>query len=91
MKLTSEKLDFLKAMIAIPSVGGDPVPGAPYGENSRKALSYFLDYAATKGFETGVFNDKVGYVDYGTGDKMLAILCHLDVVPAGDGIQIHSS
>ncbi len=85
MKLTSEKLDFLKAMIAIPSVGGDPVPGAPYGENSRKALSYFLDYAASNGFETGVFNDKVGYVDYGTGDKMLAILCHLDVVPAGDG------
>lgn len=85
MKLTDKKLEFLKTIIDIKSVGGDPEPGAPYGKESRRVLDVFLKDAEANGFSTNVFNDKVGYIDYGTGDKLIAILCHLDVVPAGEG------
>lgn len=85
MKLTEEKLRFIKQIIDIKSVGGDPEPGAPYGKASREVLEVFLNDAKEKGFATNVFNDKVGYIDWGSGDKLIGILCHLDVVPAGEG------
>lgn len=85
MKLTDEKLSFLKRIIEIKSVGGDPEPGAPFGKESREVLEVFLNDAKSKGFTTNVFNDKVGYIEYGTGDKTIGIICHLDVVPAGEG------
>ena len=85
MALNSYERKFLSDIIAIPSVGGDPEPGCPYGKESRRVLQFFLDEAASNGFRTGVIDDKVGYVEFGTGDRMIGIVCHLDVVPAGQG------
>lgn len=37
------------------------------------------------GFKTKNIDNYVGYVEYGTGKKMIAILGYLDVVPEGTG------
>ena len=85
MKITKEQTDFMSEIISVRSVGSDPEEGAPYGRKNREVLDVFLKKAKSMGFETNVFNDKVGYIDLGSGDKTVAIVCHLDVVPEGDG------
>lgn len=37
------------------------------------------------GFPTENMDDRVGWCEYGEGEEMVAVLGHLDVVPAGDG------
>ena len=50
-----------------------------------EALRYVLDLAEQMGLRTGNLNDMVGWAEYGEGGEMVAVLGHLDVVPAGDG------
>lgn len=85
MALTSYMESFLKELIAIPSSGGTPSEGAPYGKEPRRALDFFLDSAKAAGFKTGVTGGRAGWVEFGKGDRLIGIICHLDVVPAGDG------
>ncbi|MBP5654022.1 MAG: Sapep family Mn(2+)-dependent dipeptidase [Clostridiales bacterium] len=82
--LTDYEMDFLENLISIKSCSGTPENGAPYGRTHRDALDFFLGKASEEGFETGVINDKAGWVETGTG-PLLGILCHLDVVPEGIG------
>lgn len=77
--------EFISRIIAIPSVGGLPEEGAPYGRIPREVLRAFLDEAKAKGFRTGVEGERIGWVEFGEGDRFFGILCHLDVVPVGDG------
>ena len=37
------------------------------------------------GFQTRDVDGHCGWCEYGKGEEMVAVLCHLDVVPAGDG------
>lgn len=37
------------------------------------------------GFQTRDVDGHCGWCEYGEGEEMVAVLCHLDVVPAGDG------
>lgn len=85
MNISQEEFDFMKKMISIPSVGSSPEPGCPYGRNSRQALGTFIGHAEELGFKTEIIDDKAGYIEFGEGDKMIAIVCHLDVVPEGSG------
>lgn len=85
MSLTSYQKDFLTRLISIPSVGGDPEKDAPYGPVPKLALTYFLNEAAALGFKVGISDNRVGWCEIGSGDKLIGIVCHLDVVPAGEG------
>lgn len=85
MPLSKYENEFLSNLISIPSVGGSPSADCPYGAESRRALGFFLDEAKNQGFKTGIIDDKVGYVEFGKGKKMIGLVCHLDVVPAGSG------
>ena len=85
ISLTEYQRDFLSRIIAIPSVGGTSEEGAPYGREPRLVLQTFLDEAKAKGFRTGVVGDRAGWAEIGQGDNLLGIICHLDVVPVGDG------
>jgi len=76
---------FLSELIAIPSVGGVASENRPYGNKPYEALEYFLGKARDLGLNTGILGNRVGYVDFGKGTKLLGIVCHLDVVPAGEG------
>ncbi len=80
-----EMLEDLAAIVAIDSSGGEPKPGAPFGEGPAKALNEFLKIAGRMGFETDNVDNYAGTVSLGSGEETVGILAHLDVVPAGKG------
>ena len=78
-------LEDLQSLISIPSVYAKDDSPYPFGENIDKALKEMLSIAEKLGFVT-YYDPKgyYGYADYGSGDTMIGVLGHLDVVPAGD-------
>lgn len=87
-KVLSYKDDVVKSMqeaIKIKSVEEAPLPGMPFGEGPAKALQYFLDLGREMGFEVENFDNYAGHIDFGSGEEMLGILGHVDVVPEGEG------
>lgn len=81
----SEMVDSLVELIGIESVKGDPGTLMPYGKGVFDALMKMLGLADHLGFDSVNLYSHMGYVDYGEGDETLAVLTHLDVVPAGEG------
>ena len=75
----------LQGCIQIPSVYADDGSGHPYGAQVHRCLTYMLDLAQELGFSTQELDGQVGWCEYGQGEEMVAVLCHLDVVPEGDG------
>ena len=84
MKLNAKQEQFLEDIISYKSIHSTSYDGAPYGKASREVLDFFLKYAQNLGFITHVTDDKVGYVEFGQGKDMVALVCHLDVVPASN-------
>ncbi len=80
-----ELLESLAALIRIPSVEGTPAEDAPYGREVARCLQEALALCERLGFRTQHMDHRVGWCEYGEGEEMIAILGHLDVVPAGDG------
>lgn len=79
-------VDFLQKLIQIPSVRAEAAgPGAPFGENLRKALETVLAWGEQEGFRTRNVRGYAGHIEYGEGDATVGVLVHLDVVPAGEG------
>lgn len=86
--LREEMTETLARWIKIPSVRGEAAPGAPFGEEVRRSLDVALADAEKLGFSVRNFDGYAGDVRMGPeGVNPLAILAHLDVVPAGDGWQ----
>ena len=80
--------EFLKDLgrwLSIPSVKGAAEEGAPFGRENRRMLDLALEDARGYGFDTRMFDGYAGDISMGNGEKTLGILCHLDVVPGGDG------
>ena len=75
----------LQQNLQIPSVEGPAEEGAPYGIHCRRSLDHVLETARAMGFKTCDVDGHVGWCEYGEGQEMVAVLGHLDVVPAGDG------
>lgn len=75
----------LQENLRIPSVEGPAEPGAPYGIHCHRSLEHVLETAAAMGFKTCNVDHHIGWCEYGEGEEMVAVLGHLDVVPAGDG------
>lgn len=55
----------------------------PFGKEIDRALKETLKLCESLGFKT-FYNKYYGYAEVGEGDKLIGILGHLDVVPAGD-------
>lgn len=72
-------------LLSVPSIQGPATDQAPYGKATAEALDRFLEIAAVMGFATCNLDYHVGYAEFGEGSEMIAVLCHLDVVPAGEG------
>jgi len=89
--LSNEEFEFLKNLISIESTGSDTVDDPkygtlPYGLLPYSALKFFLDDASASGMRTGIIENRVGWCEFGPADAdLIGIVCHLDVVPAGDG------
>ena len=58
---------------------------APYGPGPKKALEFALELGRSLGFRVGNVDNHAGYIEYGNGEEMVAVLGHMDVVPAGEG------
>lgn len=89
--LSHKEYQFISDIIGIESTGASPVndPGKgtlPYGSAPFSALKFFLDDASASGMRTGIIENRVGWCEFGPLDAdLIGIVCHLDVVPAGDG------
>ena len=77
----------LRELCRIESVAGiDVSDDAPYGAGCAQALDYALELCRRLGFETKLCeNHRYGWAQIGTGETVVGILAHLDVVPAGSG------
>lgn len=89
--LSQEEYSFLEQLIAIKSTGSDAIVddtygSLPYGFMPFSALKFFLDYAEKSGMRTGTIENRVGWCEIGPENAdLIGIVCHLDVVPEGDG------
>ncbi|KRM95250.1 Xaa-His dipeptidase [Liquorilactobacillus aquaticus DSM 21051] len=58
---------------------------APFGPGPKKALEKFLQIGDRDGFKTLNLDGIAGHIEYGTGNEVIGILAHVDVMPAGEG------
>lgn len=78
-------VEALKRLVSHPSVLGDPVPGAPFGQPIRDALDEMMAIYNELGFKTYTDPEgNYGYAEVGEGDEIFGIIGHVDVVPVGD-------
>jgi succinyl-diaminopimelate desuccinylase len=82
-----DMIDTLRQLLQIESVEGPASPGMPFGPGPAKALEFVLQLAQAHGFGVKNVDGYAGHVEFGSGDDYVAVLSHLDVVPAGDGWQ----
>ena len=71
--------------MAINSVEGEAAEDAPFGPGPRDALRLGLQIARELGLEAVDCEGKIGYAALGEGERYLATITHLDVVPVADG------
>ena len=84
-QVKDEFLTSLKTLISYPSVLNEGESGTPFGQAIQDVLEKTLEICRGLGFTT--YLDPKGYYGYaeiGQGAELLAVLCHLDVVPSGD-------
>ncbi len=77
----------IAALVSVNSVETAPQEGAPFGPGPRAALDTALGIAARMGLDTHTCENYIGYATLpgADPDKYLATICHVDVVPAGEG------
>ena len=80
----AELIESLQELIRIKSVG-EEAGEHPFGDGPHACLTACLALGEKLGFRTASVDDMAGYVEYGEGKEMVAVLGHLDVVPEGDG------
>lgn len=85
LAMQDQLLACLQENLQIPSVQGEPAADAPYGLHVRRSLDHVLETAKRLGLRTMNMDNHLGWCEYGEGEEMVAVLGHLDVVPAGDG------
>ncbi|MDO4483310.1 MAG: dipeptidase PepV [Clostridia bacterium] len=71
--------------IAVPSLKAEGEEGAPFGQEIRRMLDMAMVDAETMGFMTRNYDGYACDIDLGDAPEAVAVLGHLDVVPAGDG------
>lgn len=78
-------IENLKNLLQIPSVMGEAEEGMPFGRETYKALEYMLCLGKDFGFLVKNVDGYAGHIEWGKGEDIFGILCHLDVVPVGEG------
>lgn len=74
-------------LVRIPSIFDEETAcaGKPFGREIAKALDAFLSKAESMGIKTKNYDGYAGEITAGSGDKIIGILGHMDVVAAGEG------
>jgi succinyl-diaminopimelate desuccinylase len=63
----------------------DTAEGAPFGKGIEEALHYMLQKGEEDGFVAKNVDGYAGHLEMGQGEELVGILCHVDVVPEGEG------
>ena len=80
-----EIISDIQKWVAIPSVLGEPAENAPFGTEGRRMMDLAIQTARGYGLETRDLDGYCADVTLCEGEQTMGMLCHLDVVPAGDG------
>ncbi|MCS7175677.1 dipeptidase PepV [Pseudothermotoga sp.] len=75
-------------LVKIRSVQTEAAPGKPFGEGVAQALEYTLRLGERLGFRVKNVDGYAGHIEYGDGERLFAVLGHLDVVPEGEGWSV---
>lgn len=84
LKRKEKLLDDLIELLKFESVKDldSATEAAPMGKTIDETLQYMLHRAEREGFQTEDIDGYIGYADFGESDDYIAVLGHLDVVPA---------
>ena len=82
LNYTDEIMKDIDSLIQIKSVSSTDK------EASSEALRFMLKRAEEMGFQVKNIGDICGHIEYGQGDRIAAVLAHVDVVPAGEGWSV---
>ncbi|MFY4774513.1 dipeptidase PepV [Metabacillus sp. RGM 3146] len=82
-KLISDTQAFLQIKSVLDENAGKE--GAPFGEGINEALHHLLNKGNEDGFTVKNLDGYAGHIEMGKGEEIVGILCHIDVVPEGDG------
>lgn len=80
--LIQDTQSFLQIESVLDEEGG--TEGKPFGEKVDEALQYMLKKGQDEGFKVKNVDGYAGHIEYGEGEDIVGVLCHVDVVPAGD-------
>ncbi len=81
----NDMIEAIAQLIKIKSVQEAPLEGKPFGQGPYEALKKTLEIADSLGFKTVNLDNYCGYAEVGSGEDIIGILCHVDIVPEGDG------
>lgn len=86
-KKKKEMIEDLTQLIAIPSVLDEEQATLtePFGPYPKKALEWLLQEGEKAGFNIHNCDHRAGHIEMGAGEDLVGILCHVDVVPPGNG------
>lgn len=80
-----ELVEILRKLVNSKSVSSGENDGFPHGKDVAKTLDIALEICEDLGFKTKNIDYEAGYAEIGNGEKLIGVLGHLDVVPAGEG------
>ncbi|MCG0274611.1 MAG: dipeptidase PepV [Thermosediminibacteraceae bacterium] len=85
-----EMVKDLQEFIKIPSVLDETnaCEGYPFGIKIGEALKWILKKGDNLGLKTKNLDGYAGYIEIGSGQEMVGILSHIDVVPPGAGWSV---
>lgn len=81
----NEMIEALQKLVSFQSIAKEEGTEYPYGKKVHDAKEYVLALAKSFGMRVTDVPGKYAYLEIGEGPRLIGILSHLDVVPAGDG------
>lgn len=78
-------IETTQELVRRPSIIDVPEEGMPFGRQIADVLNYTLALCESMGFRVKNCDNYCGWAEIGTGEEMIGILCHLDIVPIGEG------
>lgn len=76
--LIKDTQSFLQIESVLDEEGGKE--GKPFGEKVDDALQYVLKKGEDEGFTVKNVDGYAGHIEYGEGEDIVGVLCHVDVV-----------
>ncbi|MGA4719047.1 dipeptidase PepV [Fictibacillus nanhaiensis] len=89
-KRKKQLMEDTKGLLRIPSLLDEEnaKEGAPFGPEIENALTYMLDLGKDSGMIVKNVDGYAGHIEIGNGEDIVGVLCHVDVVPPGDGWSV---